>query len=115
MPVSFYMDVHIPAAVTQQLRRRGIDVLSATEERTNRLSDVELLELATKQGRVLFTHDIRLRSLAEQYQREGIEFGGLLFGPAEGASIGHYVRDLELIGKASDSAEWRNTVGYLPL
>ncbi len=49
MPVRFYMDVHIPAAVIQQLRIRGVDFLAATEERTNRLSDAELLELATKQ------------------------------------------------------------------
>lgn len=45
MPVRFYMDVHIPAAVTQQLR--GVDVLAATEEKTNQLSDFELLELST--------------------------------------------------------------------
>jgi hypothetical protein len=31
MPVRFYMDVHIPAAITQQLRLRAIDVVSATE------------------------------------------------------------------------------------
>lgn len=35
MPVRFYMDVHIPAAVTQQLRIRGVDVLAAIEEKTN--------------------------------------------------------------------------------
>jgi hypothetical protein len=115
MPVRFYMDVHIPAAITQQLRIRGVDVLTATEEKTNQLSDSELLNLATMQGRVVFTHDIRFRALAERYQREGKPFAGLLFGPAEGASIGQYVRDLELIAKASDSADWQNTVAYLPL
>jgi hypothetical protein len=31
MPVRFYMDVHIPAAITQQLRLRGIEVVSATK------------------------------------------------------------------------------------
>lgn len=43
------------------------------------------------------------------------DFAGLLFGPAEGASIGQFVRDLELIGKASNPEDWRNTVAYLPL
>ncbi len=92
MPVRFYMDVHIPAAITQQLRIRGVDVLAATEEKTNQLSDSELLETATKLNRVIFTHDIRFRALAEQYQRDGKQFAGLLFGPAEGASIGQFVR-----------------------
>ena len=115
MPVRFYMDVHIPAAITQQLRIRAVDVLAATEEKTNHLSDSELLATATKLNRVIFTHDIRFRALAEQYQRHRKEFAGLLFGPAEGASIGQYVRELELIANASEPAEWENTVAYLPL
>jgi len=40
---------------------------------------------------------------------------GLAYGHAEGASIGEYVRDLELIAKASEPIEWLNTVVYLPL
>ena len=115
MAVRFYMDVHIPAAITQQLRIRGVDVLAATEERTNRLSDEDLLRLASSLGRMVFTHDIRFRALAEQWQREEKPFAGLAFGPAEGASIGQYIRDLELLAKASEPSEWLNTVVYLPL
>ena len=115
MPVAIYMDAHIPRAITEQLRLRGIDVLAATEEGTNRLPDDELLETASTLGRVVFTHDIRFRALAERWQREGRQFGGLAYGHAEGASIGQYVRDLELIAKASDPDEWQNTVLYLPL
>ena len=29
MAISLYMDVHIPQAITDQLRRRGVDVLTA--------------------------------------------------------------------------------------
>jgi hypothetical protein len=115
MPVAFYMDVHVPAAITEQLRVRAVDVITAAEEGTSRLLDSELLSIATQAGRVLFTHDHRFRALAEQWQREGRPFGGLLFGPAEGVSVGQYVRDLELIAKASEPAEWRNVVDYLPL
>lgn len=115
MAVRFYMDVHIPAAITQQLRIRGVDVLAATEERTNRLPDEDLLRLASSLGRMVFTHDIRFRALAEQWQREEKPFAGLAFGAAEGASIGQYIRDLELLAKASEPSEWLNTVVYLPL
>jgi len=115
MPVAIYMDAHIPRAITEQLRLRGIDVLAATEEGTNRLPDDQLLETASTLGRVVFTHDIRFRALAERWQREGRQFAGLAYGHAEGASIGQYVRDLELIAKASDPDEWQNTVLYLPL
>jgi predicted nuclease of predicted toxin-antitoxin system len=115
MPVAIYMDAHIPRAITEQLRLRGIEVLAATEEGTNRLPDDQLLETASALRHVVFTHDIRFRALAERWQREGHQFAGLAYGHAEGASIGQYVRDLELIAKASDPGEWQNTVLYLPL
>src|SRR5712691_5883047 len=112
MPVAFYMDVHIPAAITEQLRLRGVDVLAATEEGTNELPDDELLETASALRRVVFTHDIRFRAMAEQWQREERQFAGLAYGHAEGASIGQYVRDLELIAKASEPDDWQNMVMY---
>ena len=115
MPVGLYMDVHIPAAITAQLRFRGIDVLAATEEGTHELTDEELLTEASSIGRVLFTHDIRFWAMAGRWQAQGRPFVGLAYGHAEGASIGQYVRDLELIAKASEPGEWRNTVIYLPL
>jgi hypothetical protein len=48
-----YMDVHVPAAVTQALRLRGVDVLTAQEDNARRLLDDELLDRATALGRVL--------------------------------------------------------------
>lgn len=30
MAIALYMDVHVPQAITYQLRRRGIDVLTAS-------------------------------------------------------------------------------------
>jgi hypothetical protein len=69
MAVRLYRDVHIPMAITRQLRLREVDVATATEEGTNELDDDILLELAGEQGRVLFTHDIRFKALAENWQR----------------------------------------------
>jgi hypothetical protein len=115
MSVRFYMDVHVPMAITDQLRRRGVDVVTANELGHSRLPDHELLTTAGELGRVVFTHDIRFRVMAEQWQREEKPFAGLLYGHAEGASIGQYVRDLELISEASEPGEWRGVVGRLPL
>lgn len=72
-------------------------------------------ELAREQGRVLFTHDIRFKALAENWQRADKPFAGLIYGHAEGASLGQYVRDLELIAKACEPSELANTVIHLPL
>src|SRR5215210_7013320 len=113
MDVRLYMDVHIPMAITRQLRLRGVDVFAATEEGTNKLSDEALLKLASEQNCTIFTHDIRFRVLAESWQRTGRAFAGLIYGHAEAASIGAYVRDLELIAKACDARELQNQIIHL--
>lgn len=114
MPVPPYMDVHVPQAITDQLRRRGIDVLTAIEDSAGRLPDDQLLGRALAMGRLVFTQDIRFMALAEQWQRGGRDFAGLVFGHQMHGTIGQFVQDLELVATASDLAEWRNVVERLP-
>ena len=108
------MDVHVPQSITDQLRRRGADVLTAIEDGWAERSDGDLLEHARALGRVIFTHDIRFRALAEDWQRQGRPFAGLVFGHQLGGTIGQFVSNLELIATASDPEEWVNTVEYVP-
>jgi len=103
-----------PQAISDQLRRRGVDLLTAIEDGRKELQDDELLERAGSLGRVTFTQDIRFKSMAEEWQRSRRPFAGLLFGHQLGGTIGHFVRDLELIAKASEPEEWHNIVEYLP-
>ena len=110
-----YFDVHVPAAITDQLRRRGVDILTAQEDDTTKMDDSDLLARSTTLGRVLFTQDIRFKALAEDWQREGKPFTGLLFGHQLHGSIGQYVRDLELIAQATDTKDWIGKVEKLPL
>jgi len=51
------MDVHVPYAVTIALRLRGVDVLTAQEDGSQKLEDAALLDRATTLGRILFTRD----------------------------------------------------------
>jgi hypothetical protein len=114
MAIALYMDVHVPQAITEQLRRRGIDVLTAFEDRTQEFADDQLLIRVTELKRVLFTQDIRFRVLAETWQIEGKQFSGLIFGHQLGGTIGQFVKDLELIANASEPDEWINAVEYIP-
>ena len=110
-----YLDVHVPAAIAAQLRTRGVDVLSAQDDGATELSDLALLARSTALGRLLFTQDIRFKALAETWQRDGRRFAGLVFGHQLHGSIGQYVRDLELIAKATDPTDWIGQVEQLPL
>ena len=105
----------MPVAIRDQLRRRGVDVLTAQEDDSALLSDEELLQRATHLGRLLFTQDIRFKALADRYQAEGQAFAGLVFGHQLRGSVGQYVRDLELIALATDPSDWVNRTETLPL
>lgn len=110
-----YLDVHVPAAVADQLRRLGVDVISAREDDAAEFADAALLARSTALGRLLFTQDVRFKALAEDWQRTGQSFGGLVFGHQLRGSIGQYVRDLELIAKATRPQDWWGQVEQLPL
>jgi hypothetical protein len=115
MPVTLYMDVHVPQAITDQLRRRKVDVLTAIEDDAAELSDDILLDHSTALGRVMVTFDIRFKAMAENWQRADRQFGGLVYAHPLRVSIGQLVEDLELIAKATESSEWANYVEHLPL
>ena len=115
MSVGLYFDVHIPQAVADQLRRRGIDVLTAIDDQANLLQDEALLDRSAQLGRVLLTFDVRFKALAEDWQRTNRPFSGLIYAHPLRVSIGQLVKNLELIAQATDPADWRNAIEYLPL
>ena len=114
MPVSLYMDVHVPQAITDQLRRRGVIAVTAIEDGHAEVDDAVLLERAHELGHLTFTQDIRFHVLAQDGQRENRPFSGLVFGHQLGATIGQYAHDLHLIATLSDPDEWVSVVERLP-
>ena len=115
MSLRLYMDVHVPRAITDGLRVRGLDVLTAQEDSAPRLSDPDLLDRATALGRVLFTQDRDLLRETTQRQRSGRPFAGLVYAHPLRATIGQCVRDLELIVRFGEPEDLGNRVEYLPL
>ena len=63
---------------------------------------------------MLFTQDIRFKALAESWQRSGRPFAGLIFGHQLHGTVGAFVKDLELVAKASTPDEWVGVVEHLP-
>ena len=115
MAPRLYMDVHVPSAVTEGLRRRGVDVLTSQDDGTRQLDDSALLQRATDLGRVLFTQDDDLLAIASRWQQEGRQFAGVVYAHQLGPGIGSMIEDLELIAVCTAEDEVRNRVIYLPL
>ncbi len=115
MALPFYMDQHVPRAITNGLRLRGIDVLTAYEDNADQLEDPDLLDRASQLGRVLFTQDDDLLVEATQRQTQGRAFGGVVYAHQLRVTIGQCVHDLELIATLAEPSDVLNQTIFLPL
>lgn len=79
MPLSFYMDEHVPKPVTIGLRIRGVNVLTAQEDRHRETDDAVLIDRAEQLGRVMFSFDADMLREAARRQQVGQAFSGVIF------------------------------------
>lgn len=115
MPLRLYMDHHVPRVITNQLRLRGVNVLTAYEDATSTLDDALLLDRATELERVLFTRDDDLLTEAALRQESGQRFYGVIYAHQRRATIGECVRDLEMLALIGEPADSIGQVIFLPL
>jgi hypothetical protein len=115
MPIALYMDVNIPRSITLGLRLRQVDVLTAQEDHAALLPDPALLDRATNLERVVFTFDSDFLEEASRRKQTTAPFSGVIYAHPMQITIGACIHDLELIAKACQPDELRNTLQFLPL
>lgn len=115
MSLALYMDVHIPRAITTELRLQRIDALTAQEDNAATFPDPALLDRATALERVLFTFDADFLVEATRRQREGIFFAGLVYTHRRNLSIGKCIYDLKIIAQAGEKEDLASHILFLPL
>jgi hypothetical protein len=108
------MNHHVPGAITEGLRSRGVDVLTAFEDGSAQLDDELLLERSSRLGRALFSQDKGLLAITHRWLQSGREFAGLIYAHELNISIGQAVLDLELVPKVFDPADMRNRIEFIP-
>ncbi len=108
-PISFYMDQHVPAAVSQGLRRHGVNVATAQEAGRCGLTDQEQLAFATAEERVLVTFDTDYLAL----HQGGAKHAGVAWCQEQKHSIGELIQTLLLIHGVLDRDSMRDHVEYL--
>lgn len=109
------MDVHVRRAVTNALRLRGVDVLTAQDDHATEFSDPDLLDRATALNRVLFTQDDDLLVEAAARQRAGGTFAGVVYAHQMHVPVGQCVQDLTLLSQVEAPSTMRDRVIFLPL
>lgn len=115
MSIPLYMDHNVPRSITDGLRVREVDIITAFEDGTTEVGDSELLDRASELGCVLFTRDYNLLQEATKRQRTGSSFSGVIYAHQLRVSIGDCIRELELIAKAGGIEDLLNRVVYLPI
>ena len=106
--IKYYTDEHVARAVVQGLRQRGVDVLTVPDAGLLGASDLEHLERARSEGRVLFTQDDDFL----RYHGAGVEHTGIAYA-FQGASTRQIIRGLMLIYEVLEPAEMAGHLEYL--
>lgn len=109
MSVRFYLDENMPVAIAEQLRRRGIAVVTVRDLDLLGSSDMTHLERAARMGYVLCTHDPDFVDIAAS----GNQHAGIVFGKAHVHTIGDWVAFLELMDGVYDEETMKNLVEYV--
>ena len=90
--IRFYMDEHVPKAVTEGLRRRGVDVVTVQELGLQTVEDARHLERASQDGRVMVTQDADFLRL----HASGLSHRGIVYMPQQ-TPVAHMLRSLMLL------------------
>jgi len=93
-PVCFYLDEHIPSAVAEGLRHRGVEVKTLSETEMLGARDEEHLEFAHRKDFVIVSHDDDFLRLVA----EGHSHSGLVYVPRE-RTIGEIIRGLRRLAE----------------
>jgi predicted nuclease of predicted toxin-antitoxin system len=112
--IRFYFDHHVPAAVVDGLRRRGVDVLTAFEDGYHDKPDEQLLSRATELQRVLFSQDSDLLIEAHRRIQSGEPFLGVVYVHALDATIRAMIEGLHLLAEATSLEDYGQKVEFLP-
>lgn len=113
MSLALYMDHHVKSAVTEGLRRRGVDVITCAEDGTHQAEDERILERATELGRTVFTQDDDFLAIADKWLGHGRDFRGVIYAHQLAITVGQAVRDLELVAKVFTPEEMFNRILFL--
>lgn len=115
MKIRLYMDEDsMREALVKALRRRGVDVVTASEERMIHRDDADHLDYATQQGRVVVTRNIQdFYELHTIYLTEGKHHAGIILVPQQRYSVGEEMRRLLKLIAAKPAEAMRSHVEFL--
>jgi uncharacterized protein with PIN domain len=106
--IRFHLDEHLPHALADALRDRGIDVTTSTDAGLLGANDPTQLDYALREGRVLVTRDSDFVRLA----RSGVDHAGIVFCPRRFRSFSQILNLLISIHDGSEAEDMLGRIEY---
>lgn len=110
-------DENLNDHIVRGLRRRNpeLDIVRVRDAGLSGAEDIQVVEWATREGRLLLTHDVStMASEVEELIRSGARPAGLLvIGRSVPVSVA--IEDILLLAACSVEGEWEGQIVYLPL
>ena len=107
--IKFHLDEHVPPAIAEGLRRRGVDVTTTVDTGLQGADDPAHIAFALTEGRVIVTHDDDFLVLHSQ----GVHHNGIAYCHQQARSVGQIIRTLVLIRQLLEPDEMEDRVEYL--
>jgi predicted nuclease of predicted toxin-antitoxin system len=78
--IKLYLDENVPESVAMALRLRGYDVITVKEAGRKGLSDIEQLEYASSENRLIFTFNVAdFHKIHSEFIKTGRHHNGIIF------------------------------------
>lgn len=106
--IVFYTNESVSVAVSEGLKRRGVNAISARDAGNLGLSDEDQLAFANKNNLVIVTHDDDFLSMAMEFEHNGIAYVH-----QEKYKVGDLIRRLKLLCETTQSENLINHVEFL--
>ena len=107
--IRFHLDEHLDPAIADGLRRRQIDVTTASDAELLGSPDESHLAFANAEQRVVVTSDSDFLRL----HAEGRQHSGIVYCHQQSRSVGEILRSLVLIWEVLDPDEMHNRIEFL--
>ena len=107
--IKFHLDENVRSAISQGLRRRGVDVTTTPEQLLIGISDEAQLSFAISQQRVIFTQDTDFLRMNQM----NTNHCGIVYCSQGSKSIGEIIRGLILIYELLEPVDMLGRVEFL--
>jgi hypothetical protein len=108
-PIRFHLDEHVPTAIAEGLRRRGVDVTTTLEAGLGAAKDPDHLAYALAERRVIVTHDRDF----PRWHAAGLRHIGIAYCYQQKYSVGEMVQILLVMRDCLSAEEMQDTLEFL--